>query len=305
MGGVWLGASVRVMARSLVFRVALTMAVVAAVVVAVGVSATAAEPVTVDGEYVEFEGFHHYQIGPFSDLATVFHPGGVGPEGVPCTADTVTVVRNEVVFTFDPASGSVTGTGLLELSCEYNPGCGAVNMIMEAAYDGDYDVAKQLMRGTVDYWSLDSEFTNWGTKGGLNPVSQCLDRTVKEGEAVTTNWVLDVGEANPFGYHAYLFEGSDPAKRYGFFTVPLLVATSQDDATASAGDNGESALQNTAGSGDQASSTSGATAAYVVDGSGSIGMKALVLLLAVLLFGIGSLAFVIHRIVKARMGFRE
>ena len=259
--GMWLGGSVRARVRSLVLRVALMMTIVAAVVLAVGVSATPAETLTVDGEYIDYvRGEEHHVLGPFADLRSVFHPGGVGPVGVPCTADTVEVVQNEVVFTFDPASGSVTGTGLLELSCEFHPGCGAVTRIMEASYRGDYNAEKQLMTGTVDFWSLDGESTSWGTRGGLNPVSQCLDRLTTEGEAFTTNWVLNVGEENPTGYQAAVLEGGDPAQRYGFFTVPLLVKPVQGDASALAGGSGEPTIESITDSGDEQSSAPGEAA---------------------------------------------
>jgi len=305
MGGLWLGGSVRVMVRSLVLNVALTLAVVGSMVLSVGVSASSDGPVTVAGEYVDYMRFEeHHVLGPFPDLQAVFHPGGVGPVGVPCTADTVTVVQNEVVFTFDPDDGSVTGTGLLELSCEFHPGCGAVTRVMEANYSGEYDAEKRLMTGTVDYWSSGGEQTSWGTKGGANPVDQCLELGyIQEGEAWTQNWVLNVAEENPIGYNAHAFEGGDPAQRYGFFTVPPLLTANQADTGASAGGDGESVVESAADSGDESSSASGETTALVAGDSQSVGMKALIIIL-VMAGSIGFLAAIRH-VIRLRMGFKE
>jgi hypothetical protein len=202
-------------------------------------------------------------------------------------------------------NGSVTGTGLLELSCEFHPGCGAVTRIMEANYCGGYDAEKRWMTGTVDFWSMGGEMTTWGTKGGMNAVSQCLDRTITEGEAWTTNWVLNVGEATPTGYQAAVIEGGDPAQRYGFFTLPLSVTTSQGDASALAEDSGESAVESAAVSGDEPASASRETHALLADGSGSIGMKALLLLLCFLVAGVGLAAAGIRIVIRLRMGFRR
>jgi hypothetical protein len=296
-----LGGSVRGMVRSLVFHRVLMMAIVVGVVLAVGGSVGAAESVTVEGEYIDYvRNEEHHLIGPFADMRSVFHPGGVGPVGVPCTADTVDVVQNEVVFTFDPANGSVTGTGLLELSCEFHPGCGAVTRIMEASYRGDYDAVSQLMTGTVDFWSAGGESTNWGTESALNPVDQCLDRFITEGWSATTNWVLNVGETTPTGYQTAVIEGDDPAQRYAFFTLPALVTPVQGAASALAGGGGEAAVESIADSGDAQSSTSGETVGSL---GGSAGMRVLLFLLAAAIGG--ALVYMIRYVIRLRMGFKQ
>jgi hypothetical protein len=304
MGGSWLGGSVRGMVRSLVLRLALMMAVVAAVVLAVVGSAGARWSVQARGEYVDYVRHGEPLIGPFADLQSVFHPGGVGPAGVPCTADTVAVVENEVVLSFDPVNGSLRAIGFLELSCEFHPGCGAVTRTMDASYLGEYDAEKELVTGTVSYETAGGESTNWGTKSALNPVDQCLDRFITEGRAMTTNWVLNVGEENPTGYQTAMIEGDDPAQRFGFFTFAQLITLSQGDASTSTEGDGESAGVNAADSGDEASSASREAVGSSRGGRGA-GMLALVVLLGALLFGAGMVAFFIHRLIQARMGFRE
>lgn len=279
------------MARSLVLQVVFVgaLATVAAVVLAVDAPAGASGSVTVSGEYVEYENFDGWpSIGPFVDLRELFHAASLGPAGVACSADTVTIMQNEVAFTFDPEGGPVIGIGLLELSCEYHPGCGAVTRVIEASYRGSYDEVRKLMTGAVDFTTLDGESTNWG-----NPTEEnhCLERWVKPGESAAALWVLDLDEATPNGYITSSIEGDDPRKRFGFITVSAPVTTELSDSGPLTGGSDEPSIEGDAGSADAA----GKSGEETIDTDAGLPIGSIILAVALVL-GVGAAILLIRHL---------
>ena len=179
------------------------------------------DAITVTGEYIEYENSAgNSTIGPFVEIQAVFHAANLGPAGIACDATRAEVLENTITFTFDPNGGKVKGTGLIELKCEYHPGCGAVTRTMTAEYRGDYHSLQQPLSGTVEFASLDAESTSWGT--GPDGTEQCLDRWTVPGQEYSTNWTLSFAEHPATGFNAAVLEGGDPTQRFGFFTVASL-----------------------------------------------------------------------------------
>ena len=279
----------------------LVVAVAVGLGLIVGTSATASEPVTVTGEYVEYESSAGWpNIGPFPDLRDLFHAASLGPEGVACSASTVDVVRNEVVFTFDPAGGPVEGTGHLDLTCEYHPGCGAVARLIEASYFGAYDVSTQMMTGTVEFTTQDGESTSWGNPDESN---HCLERWIKPGQVGTAVWVLDLAGETPNGYITSRIEGDDPAKRLGYITVSAGGIAETGSSDAEVGDDDEATVGSAADSGEEPENEPD-QAATGTDGESGQGptLSFLALLIALTLGGL-ALALVIGYVIRRQMGW--
>lgn len=186
---------------------------------AVGTVANAAaeESVTITAEFVVYERPYgnDTNIGPF-DHHALFHPGGVGPAGQVCSPDRVGFTTNEIFLTLDPAGGSVTGRGVLEMTCEYHPGCGAVSRTQGFVFRGVYDPVGKVIIGEVDAESSGGETTAWGD--GPDGPNMCLESTwTQESLAFTTNWLLNL-DVN-MGFMALRLCDGDPHQRTGWFTV--------------------------------------------------------------------------------------
>lgn len=272
-----------------VLRVAMIAAMTALAALTAGVPAHASDSVTVSGEYVEYDNSDGWlNIGPFPDLRDLFHAASLGPAGVGCSADTVDVVQNNVGFTFDPEGGSVTGVGLLELSCEYHPGCGAVTRVIEAAYRGEYDSAQMSMSGTVDFKTLDGESTNWGNPEEEN---HCLERWIKPGQSGSAVWVLDLDEVTPNGYITSRIEGDDPNRRIGYITVSAPGIAKPTDPGAAVGENDESSVESAVGSAD----ATGASDRETSDGDAGLSIGGIILAVALVL-GVGAAILLVRRL---------
>lgn len=273
-------------------------AVVVALVVGIGLTvsspAFASDPVTVTGEYVEYENSDGWpNIGPFVDLRDLFHAASLGPAGVACSAETVDVLQNEVAFTFVPDGGPVTGTGVLELTCEYHPGCGAVTRSIEASYLGEYDASLKLMTGTVEFRTQDGESTNWG-----NPDEQehCLERWIKPGQMAVAEWLLDLGDSTATGYITASVEAGDPAKRFGYITVSAPGLSEPSDTDTATGGNDEAPVEEAGSRSDEAIADDGGES-----GEG-VTLSFIALLVGLMLGGL-ALALFIGYIVRRQMGW--
>lgn len=184
-----------------------------------GAGAAPAASATISGEFVVYERSYSSSpdtnIGPF-DHHQVFHPGGVGPAGQVCSPDRLNIARNEVTFTFDTAGGPVVGAAVLDMTCEYHPGCGWVGRTERAAFTGEVDADQRLLRGDVELSHSGGETTSWGSDE--NDVFGCLESTwVQEPESFAATWLLDL-DAN-IGYVTSSLCTDDPVKRIGWFTI--------------------------------------------------------------------------------------
>ena len=184
-----------------------------------GASATPKGSVTITGEFVVYERSYSSSpdtnIGPF-DHHAVFHPGGVGPSGQVCSPDRVNVAKNEITLTFDPAGGPVAGSGVLDMSCEYHPGCGWVDRTEEVTFTGQFAPDERLLTGGVAFTMSGGETTSWGT--GSDDYVGCLESTwVQEPMSFTATWLFDL-DAN-LGYVTSNLCVDDPVKRIGWFTM--------------------------------------------------------------------------------------
>ena len=183
-----------------------------------GASATPDGSATITGEFVVYERLYSSSpdtnIGPF-DHHQVFHPGGVGPAGQVCSPDRVNIVKNEITLTFDSSGGSVTGSGVLDMTCEYHPGCGWVGRTEQVGFVGRFDADQRLMTGEVNATTSGGETTGWGGEIGE---FGCVESTwVQEPESFTTKWLFDL-DTN-MGYVTSHLCIDDPVKRIGWFTV--------------------------------------------------------------------------------------
>lgn len=214
----------RLALRSL--RVILGMVGAAAVVLGCSVGAAAQQDSdgVFEGRFVEYE-FPTANLGPTSRIgpmgfAEMFHPAHLGPDGRACTTETVTVLRNEITLSHDTAGGPVVGEGLLELECEYHPGCGAVTRTVTSTFAGSFDPDAEAMSGKAEFATLAGEATAWGTTGPGAGVPGCLDRWELPGEGpYEIGWTLDLATDPPLGYMGGELDGGDPATRIGYFST--------------------------------------------------------------------------------------
>lgn len=235
----------RLALRSL--RVILGMVGAAAVVLGCSVGAAAQQDAdgVVEGVFVEYE-FPTANLGPTSRIgpmgfAEMFHPAHLGPDGRPCTTETVTVLRNEITLSYDTAGGPVVGEGLLELECEYHPGCGAVTRTVTSTFAGSFDPDTEAMSGKAGFATLAGEATAWGTTGPGAGVPGCLDRWELPGEGpYEIGWTLDLATDPPIGYMGGELDGGDPGKRIGYFSTvdgAVLAGTATGDDSEAAASN--------------------------------------------------------------------
>jgi len=190
------------------------------------------------------------RIGPMG-FAEMFHPAHLGPDGRPCTTETVTVLRNEITLSYQVAGGRVVGEGLLELECEYHPGCGAVTRTVVTTFAGSFDPDTDAMSGKAEFATPASEATAWGTTGPGAGVPGCLDRWELPGEGpYEIGWTLDLATDPPIGYMGGELDGGDPGKRIGYFSTVDGAALAR---TITGGDSGEAAADPQSGMGEAAS----------------------------------------------------
>jgi hypothetical protein len=194
---------------------------------------------------------------------------------------------------YDTAGGPVVGQGLLELECEYHPGCGAVTRTVTSTFAGSFDPDTEAMGGRAEFATLAGEATAWGTTGPGAGVPGCLDRWELPGEGpYEIGWTLDMATDPPIGYMGGELDGGDPAKRIGYFSTvdgAVLAGTATgDDGEADASEpgaeeaaraDGSTADENT----DAAATDSGAaTAPGEQTGDGAGGVSGWVLALGLL-----------------------
>jgi hypothetical protein len=276
-------------------RLLVAFAATAAMAIGAGAAGAQEEPVTGAGRYVSYsrpEG--GTSIGPLDLQLDLFHPGGIGPGGVPCTVERTDISFNRVSLTFDFAAGTVTGSGRLQMWCEVHPGCGAVERVVEAEYgNGIYIPAAEAFVGEVLVRSLDGQSTTWGITG---TGEGCAGTYITAGVERSGSWVLPLSAEVPAtGYHGPI--GVDLSHRSGIFELTLpdrLLAMGEQELAATFSGAG---LLGSAGAGSEDGGEAG-------QGDGSDRDSATGLYLAIILvlgFGAGVALFVmIIRLLSGR-----